>query len=567
MRRWPIVILLAALVATLLPAPGYAQDGPGAPLVLFIEDEQLATASVIDPGPDGLTELEQIFNALGARTDYANLRTPLPDDADLIVLVRPLRALPLEQIARLWLHLAKGKHLLLALDPNGLTTTGPDRPTPVRTETARSGLVALLRLHYGIALQDTFVAEPWFTNGTLTNEHTTYLLTFPEDVVRHPVIEPLLTYGLPVPVWGARSLDVEPFGIDSYAVPLIYTRSAYGEADASVFSAEPTPLEINLGTDSVGTQLVGALGENTRLGSRVAVLGDSEMLLNQFGLSRRFGPQTPQYAGNRILLDRLAAWLLGLPQDDWPGLPARQTWLAVDGRSDDWDLTRPPLIDDSDDGAPIAEYDIQAAWAFRDNAYMYFLIETAQPPNPDARITVGLETTLDGVTDATLVGTTQQIVLNDAEDQPVPDGLVGIDRVIEVRLPLRVTTEGALISSLCLADSRAAESTAPLDCTEQPPAVIPVSLDEAPFSFDLPDGPLVEMSAADASGLVNLRTGPDTAYAVAAVVRNGDLFGAVGRTTAGDWLLIQNAAHSAWAAIYVVTPNFDIMALPVVERP
>jgi len=43
------------------------------------------------------------------------------------------------------------------------------------------------------------------------------------------------------------------------------------------------------------------------------------MIQNGFGLVSS-GP-TPRYPGNRILAERLAAWLLELPVDAWPGCP------------------------------------------------------------------------------------------------------------------------------------------------------------------------------------------------------------------------------------------------------
>ena len=97
--------------------------------------------------------------------------------------------------------------------------------------------------------------------------------------MQHPVTEPVVAYGLPVQLWGARSMRVEPMGLHSYAVPLIYIQTAFGETRPEVFKSQ-APVELNLGPDSVGKLMIGALAENTLTGSRVVVLGDSEMLEN-----------------------------------------------------------------------------------------------------------------------------------------------------------------------------------------------------------------------------------------------------------------------------------------------
>jgi hypothetical protein len=50
----------------------------------------------------------------------------------------------------------------------------------------------------------------------------------------------------------------------------------------------------------------------------MVLLGDSEMLENGYGLSQNSETNAPQYPGNFLFAQRLAAWLLDLPAAEWP---------------------------------------------------------------------------------------------------------------------------------------------------------------------------------------------------------------------------------------------------------
>lgn len=548
------------LIAPLVPAR--AQEGQP-PLVVFIEDEQLQTSSVLDSGPDGVTRLERIFQSYGARTRWLTLADPLPRDTAVIVLVRPLRALPADQLARLWVQLTRGSHLLLAIDPSGLTSARPDRSLAANTDKANSGLSILLDRYYGIRLEDTFLVAPWFTHGSITSQLTTFSYVHAEDFATHPVTEPLVALRLPVLVWGARTLAVEPLGLGSHAAPLLYTLSGYGETNTKVFAAtEPAPLEVNLGQDRVGRLLIGALGENTHLDSRVVVFGDSEIVQNGYGLDINSRTQAPLHWGNRLLTERAVAWLLGVPQEEWPGLPEGYTWLAVDGESEDWPENTLELEDPSD--APIARYDIQRVSAFQDNGYLYLRVETAQPPASVVRLTVGIENTFDGITDVTFALDEGQMVAQDSTGTfSLPDGAFAVGDVIEARLPLRVAGEGGLVSAVCLADRRTDPSSAPVDCTGQPPAIVPVARTQAPVETWHAPMPLVTVYSTRAEA-VNLRAQPNTDSAVLDVLVNGRTLAAVGRTESGEWIQVQNARVTGWLAAFVARANVEVQTLPVV---
>ena len=406
------------------------------------------------------------------------------------------------------------------------------------------------------------MAEPWFSKATVEDNRTAHLVTYVEDIVQHPVIDPLGAFDLPVQVWGARSLKVEPIGPHSYAVPLIYTQTAYGETNiANVFN-DTAPLELNLGPDPVGRLLIGALAENTLTGSRVVVLGDSEMVENGYGLVTWQGTTDPIYIANRVLAERLAAWLLGRPVEEWATLPAGYTWLAMDGSSTEW-ADRDAIMQDDTGDALVPLYDIQEVRAFRDDRFLYALVELTEPPKPDVRLTLEFENTFDGVVDATVILTPGETLLitRDGEPVVVPDGALAVGTAIEVRLPLRVIGDGALIMSACLADSRTSLESPPIDCAMQTPVVIPVADTVSPVdTWD--DGPLALVDTLEA--WVNVRAEPGTDTRVIATAYNGQVFSAIGRTALGDWIQVQNAVYTGWLADFLVQPNIDMGELPIV---
>lgn len=563
MRRLQ-ALLIVLLVVTLVPRIplSHAQEPGAPPLVVFIEDTRLRTASLMDPGPDGVTQLEAIFQRFGARTVWLSLDEPLPEETRVVVLVRPLAGLSIQQVARLWVHMARGNHLLLAIDPIGLTTYRGEGNVRGNPDRARAGLPTLLSVVYGISLQDTFAVEPWFSIESITDNTTTHIVSLGEDIVQHQVLEPLAAYDLPVQLWGARTMTVEPLGLHSYAIPLLYTESAYGETDAGIFNGR-APLELNIGNDNQGRLFTGALAENRRTGSRVVVLGDAEIVENEFGLATD-SAGNPVHLGNWLLTERLNAWLLNVPDEDWPSLSARYTWISIDGSAAEWETVQ-PVIEDVSGDALLPRYDIVSVRAFTDDSYLYLLVELAEPPKPDVRLTVGIENTFDGVIDVQVALTEHSaIVLDDAQDVvPILDASMVVGDVIEVQLPLRVAGRGAMIGSLCLADSRAAADSPPVVCAAETPVLIPTVNTQTPVDVYFA-GPRVIVSTLQAG--VNVRAAPSENAAVLAIVPNSRAFAATGRTEAGDWIQVQTATYTGWLAAFLVKPNVAIEDLPVVGQ-
>jgi uncharacterized protein YraI len=554
-------VLLLALVPVVVSAFAQEQEQP---LVVFIVDEALSAASPNDTSASGLSRLRDIFLDLGAEIQTANLEEALPEDADLIVLVGPRKPLSIMSLARLWYPLSQGSNLLLAVDPLAYDA--------VQTESASSGLSSLLLSDYGIGLHDTFLVEPWFTQESFETLENAYLRTY-SDVVLHPIVAPLTTYDeLPVQVWGARSIQVEPMGAYSVAVPLLYTDTAYGEANARSIvdytlnsrgiriEREQEPLEINIGQDALGRLNVGAVGENFGRGSRVAVLGDSEMLRNEFGLALDANTAEPLYLGNRLLAENIAAWLLEQPTENWPPLPSGFTWLAVDGDASDWDesLPGPPVIVTGDDDSLLADNDIRQVQTFGNESYLYLLLEPATSPGPRTYLTVGFDTSGDGAVDTTVSAGTGDVVLWNAEGarELISDARMAVGDVIELRLPLRITGINVNIRQLYISSSTRANFDADRFNSLSQPIRVPVDVYEHdPEDVRLTSGLLGTVSTGD--GGANLRAGPGEGYAVVSALTDGQVVAILEEDENSSWLHIQTAKTDGWIARALVTLNGD----------
>jgi hypothetical protein len=344
--------------------------------------------------------------------------------------------------------------------------------------------------------------------------------------VPHPVIEPLIRYGLPVDVWGARPVRIEPIGVDSRAVPLLETSSAYAETspDTFIFTENAQPLEMNLESDIIGRINVAGLAENRRFQSRVAVIGDSEMLQNGYGLAYVPGQRQPQHLGNRIFAERLAAWLIGLPEESWPSLPQGYTWIALDGDAADWTSVR-------SDGA---------VRALENNAFLYLLLEDAGS-NATIEIRLNNGDTLRLTEDS----------ITDSSGADVSDADIAVGDVVEIRLPLRIIGD-AQIDEICFSDDECTDAT-----------ITPVHVSQRdPQDLRVTEGPLVTVSSIRNVGLYEQ---PDTTLLRIATLNAGQVLKANGRTESNDWIQVESAGYSGWVFASVVVANHDPLSLSVVD--
>ncbi len=545
MRRLVLVVLVLVLSAGGLP--GRAQDSPAQPLVVFVLDQKLEIASVVDPRPEGISRLGQIFEALGARTATISLDQPVPKDAQIVVLVRPQSQLTPSAVARLWTYLAQGGSLLIALDPVGHERANPEK--------ANSGLLRLLGSDFGITLADTFVVEPWFTVASISAGSTSYSHVY-ADLVPNPITAPLSAYELPVQVWGARSMQVESLGLYGQATPLLRAISGYGEA-GKIFDQKstPAPLEFTPNEDVLGPLDVAALGQNPATGSRIVVLGDSEMLLNQYGLALVPNSLDPVYLGDYLLAERIAAWLLNVPVEQWPALPTGYTWLALDGDGSDWP-TLSTVEEDSLGDAPNANADIQMVRAFRNQDFLYLLVELDAAPDLSTNLRLTVSGGGTGESVFMLYGDGHVEQTGSDTPTPIPDGRLAAGTALEARLPVRAVGVRSGITQVCLVT---ADNTV-LDCMDN--VLTPADVAErAPSDLLFTDGPVATVTS---NTPVNLRNRPGLDGGVVAMVEYGRTLAVTGRSAAGDWLKVQNARYSGWISTLLVIVNTSLDTLPVI---
>jgi hypothetical protein len=433
--------------------------------VIFIEDAALNSASASSDESDGVSRFAQVFRDLGAEVSSAPLDAPLPD-AEVLVLVRPTRALTAAHLARIWVAVENGANVLLALEPGG--------QAGVQSEPTDRGIARLLELDYGVRLRDGFLIAPTFTHESILDPARSLIMVAPEAA--HQILAPLEQFGIGVATWGARSLRTEAVGIDSAALPLLYTEDAYGESDRNAFRAEdPAPLQPDITGDALGRLHVAAIGENARTQTRIALLTDGDMLTNNLGfaLDRQ---DKARYIGNVIFAGRLAAWLINLPEELYPPLPADYAYVRIDGDAADWDASVTPQADRGSD-ITNARYNLRSVRTFATSQTLYMLVATSAPPDPASALDLLFDGDDDGTPETALTVEDGRFFLQSGETVGiVAEGRIGFGEWIELRLPLEFA--GTLFR-LCLRAPAGATSE-PSDCTDDPIRAQRVTLGDLP---------------------------------------------------------------------------------------
>jgi hypothetical protein len=553
MRFLSVVCILILLAVTSVQAQTQAER----PLVVFVEEPTtLQMSSVIDTGADGLTRLAEIFNEMGADTAWQRLREPLPPETSVIVLVRPRRMLTPVFMAYLWERMSQGTSLLLAIDPTGFAGTRADRPN--------TGFDQLLASDAGVSLGDGMLIEPWYTNQSFLEPASTFSLGF-VDPVPSPLTDPVRQYDLSVGLWGARPLLVEPFGINNFGWSLVDANPAFVETETNIFptrTADGEPPHLDIDSDMQGIVPVVGIGENTATNTRVALLGDAEFVQNGYGLAQASDTGTPQFAANYMITQRLAAWLLHLP--DYPALPTEMTWIELDGEMRDWNPGLSITPDDTNDTSLMA-LDIQQVSAFRNDSYLYISIQTVAPASPDTQIDLDFDVRGNSQPDVLVSIAPDQVMAQDSDLEPVQvsDATMAVGSVIEIRLPLRIPGAAPTLIGLCLSSARELAFPQTPDCMN-----IPITIDRVGSADPAPQRDTIHQLVVvrgDERNRVNLRAAPNDESAVVTTVPFRTVFAVVGRSNSGNWLMVQDAARIGWISTSVLYPPGDIEAVPVVS--
>ena len=516
-----------------IPAPSHAQENEET-RVGFIVDNELQFASPNQPGPNGISRFASIFDELGAEILTIAITEPIPASIDVAILIGPKELLSVQETAYLYQYLQGGGRLLLAADP--------DNYADVNTEINRIGITDLFLNDYGITLQSNLLVEPWFTIESLSGSNLagSQMIATPEDIIPHPITQPLLQYELPLQLWGGRSIIVEPFGVNSFGSALLYDDTAYGEtADRLFRTNEPDPLTYTPEDDDViGRLPIGAIGINTQTTSSIVLLGDSEMLLNGFGLDFTDEAARPIYPGNFLFAERLAAWLLNLSPANYPGLPGGFTWISIDGLANENPDLGVPL-------SPIVDNGI-TTFAVYNNHHLYMQI-TTEAGTPPTSMTFSITAEDSGT--ATPIGVT-------INDEPIPDAAFAADSVIEMRLPLRLFGEAPRITNLCLiyeAETR---------CQDER-IIIPTELQTIdPVPMRITNTPIGTITSPEQ---INLRNGPGTQFDVIDIIEAGEQVAIIGKNATNEWVFVRTGAFEGWLATFLVPSNTSLTTLNVIE--
>jgi hypothetical protein len=368
----------------------------------------------------------------------------------------------------------------------------------------------------------------------------------PEDFVAHPVVAPLLTYDLPVRYWGGRSLFVEALTGNAATSALIYAESPYGETGRlDLRSGDQAQYTFNIDQDTQGRLLLGALARRPATGSRVAVLGDSEIFRNQFGLARIVTQQSlPRYPGDQLLVERLVHWLIGLPLETWPTLPPEFTPIVVDGQDDDW-LPGAALIG-------LGEVSSGTVRAAIDDQFLYVSIappEGISAPDLTAQLSFPQEagTSVLQVEGGALVDLANPGV-------PIADSTVAVSHNMELRVPLRVAS--VVLNQVCIGHASTADRTV---CTAAPVEATTLGTLAPVIQYGVP-GP-----AAVPREDMNVRTGPGLEYEAIELLRDRPPLRVLGRSENGEWIRVDSGRTSGWAFRQLLNLNVGLDLLPVLE--
>jgi hypothetical protein len=292
------------------------------------------------------------------------------------------------------------------------------------------------------------------------------------------------------------------------------------------------------------------------------VLGDGEFVQNGYGLRLTGDNGRPIFPANYLITQRLVAWLLRVPEDQYPLMPNGFTWIALDGKVQDWAENAPVTPDDPGD-ASILSLNIRQARAVYNDSYLYMAIETVAQANSDTLVNLQLDTTGSGQAD-TIVSVQQGDVLTQTGDQQievVPDADMEIGEVIELRLPLRLTGGSPRVVSVCVSSARELVFSQPPDCMESPVQVGRLNQpDPAPLRYTA-----APVLAVRGDGFrANVRRAPSSTANVLVSVPYGTIFAAIGRTEDGAWIQVINAAYEGWIARQVLfAEEINLDQLPI----
>ncbi|HEX3051944.1 MAG TPA: hypothetical protein VHP83_14890 [Aggregatilineaceae bacterium] len=280
-------------------------------------------AGRFDRSDTGVSRLAGLLQRLGADLQTLEWRRPFPTDADLVILVGPIRDLGSEQVVRLWMYLNSGGRVLVFANPPF---------EGVRALKSNAGLFEITWNDMGIRAQDGVIAREGemrtvtlYEDATETPEGATPAPTATPQVFEapllitdfvttsvnssHPITQNLTNE---LAFFGARPLEIDATLQLFEVIPLVYSApDYYGETD---YDAYVSMGQVSYSEDEDlvrGQMLLAAISMNATSGARLLMVGDREFVTNGGGFQTS-PPNSPSflYPGNVEFILNAITWIL-----------------------------------------------------------------------------------------------------------------------------------------------------------------------------------------------------------------------------------------------------------------
>jgi len=308
------------------------QDAPDLAGKNVYFSEGFGESSQFDRSDKGVSRYASLLHSMGANLFVLDWRQNIPDNADLVVIPGPTKDFSADAIARLWVYIQKGGHLLLFVDALD------DKGNPSQALKSEKGLFSVMWGDFGIRARDDVMVK----EGDLRTVHVGLVdasgaaagekdiqaaelsLNFQASLAndQNPITQGLIgsstsTSDLTAPVfsiWGARSVDIDTSFQNNVITPLIIVDqpTIYGETNYADYVANGGAAEYNIGVDTPrGPLFVAAAVENQTFGAKIVLVGDADFVKNGAGLAT-----SPNYSGAFIypvqanFMVQASAWLL-----------------------------------------------------------------------------------------------------------------------------------------------------------------------------------------------------------------------------------------------------------------
>ena len=227
---------------------------PEKPVFYFLTGE--GEYDTENTGERGYSRVRQVLESKNYVVSTLNLQaqSAIPEDARALVVAGPLVPLTEDSIALIKEFLDNGGSLMVLSNPVPLTDFG-EKPDP---------LAEYLASDWGIVLNNDIVVDrnsPYSLFDAVGAQYTA-----------HPITEKMQGVGAIFP--GTRSLAVDPENTEVFPTPLVATLDqSWGETDFNTLEQQ-SPI-FDEGSDIPGPMILVAAAENSAVGSRLVVFGNS----------------------------------------------------------------------------------------------------------------------------------------------------------------------------------------------------------------------------------------------------------------------------------------------------